>query len=270
MKFWKIIVAVLIFIGAQVTAGVVGILLFGGNDVMEKMAKGDEPQLSSDTLAILTVASGLVALLVIHFALRTVQFKSALTPSGMDKPRNWLAGLVGVLGVMSGIFAIDVMSEMVALPDMMQDTFLGMSQSTLGIICISVLGPLIEEMLFRESIEGYMLRGGAKPWLAIGTSALFFGLIHINPVQVVFAIPAGVLLGIVYWQTRNIWLCGIIHIMNNSMAMLQMVLFGEDIKDMSYTEMIGGTGPAIASMAGAIVVCVLLMTTFCKLYKRAC
>lgn len=268
MKYWKIIVGVLIFMGAQITAGFVGALLALDKSSLKHAAEGGKPQLPPEILAILTVISGIIAIIIICFALKTINLKAALTPSGITRGRNWLAGLTAVVGCICGFFAIDILSDMVVLPDTMQSTFLGMSQSTVAIVCISILGPIIEELLFRESIEGYMLRNGARPWHAIGVSALLFGLIHLNPTQVAFAIPAGILLGVVYWQTRNVWLCSIIHILNNSLAMLEMAIFGEKIKEMSYTEMIGGTGPAIGSIVGGIVACVLLLTVFCKLYKR--
>ena len=82
------------------------------------------------------------------------------------------------------IFLIDfVMSKLSFLPDWLGNTFDLLQSGWLGILCISVLGPILEEMLFRGAITKVLLRK-YNPVKAIILSALIFGIFHINPAQV--------------------------------------------------------------------------------------
>ena len=58
---------------------------------------------------------------------------------------------------------------------------MAMANNLWGILGIALVGPVVEELVFREGIQGTMERGGVKPWIAILVSALCFGLIHFNP-----------------------------------------------------------------------------------------
>ena len=85
---------------------------------------------------------------------------------------------------LSTIFLIDfVMARLSFLPDWMGATFDVLQSGWLGIICISVLGPVLEEMLFRGAITKVLLQR-YSPVKAIILSALVFGIFHINPAQV--------------------------------------------------------------------------------------
>ncbi|MDQ2793340.1 MAG: CPBP family intramembrane metalloprotease [Bacteroidota bacterium] len=57
-----------------------------------------------------------------------------------------------------------------------------------------------------------------RPWVAIGQSALLFGLIHFNPAQSVRAALLGLLLGWLYYRTRSLGLCIGLHALNNSLG----------------------------------------------------
>lgn len=74
------------------------------------------------------------------------------------------------------IFLIDfVMSKLSFLPDWLGNTFDLLQSGWLGILCISVLGPILEEMLFRGAITKVLLRK-YNPVKAIILSALIFGI----------------------------------------------------------------------------------------------
>ena len=67
-------------------------------------------------------------------------------------------GWSAVIGLAT-IFLIDfVMSKLSFLPDWMGATFDVLQSGWLGIICISVLGPVLEEMLFRGAITKVLLQ----------------------------------------------------------------------------------------------------------------
>lgn len=81
----------------------------------------------------------------------------------------------------------------------------------------SVLAPITEELLFRGVLLPGLLRN-YRPAVAIGQSALLFGLIHFNSAQSLNAFLMGLLLGWVYYQSRSLWLCIGLHGLHNSLA----------------------------------------------------
>lgn len=70
------------------------------------------------------------------------------------------------------MFICNVASEFIELPNLVEDTFIGMSRNVFGIIAIAVMAPLVEELLFRGTIEGHFLQTGKRPGMAILLSAL--------------------------------------------------------------------------------------------------
>ena len=59
-------------------------------------------------------------------------------------------------------------------------------------------------------------------WWGIIISAALFAIIHINPIQVVFAMPAGIILGWIYCKTGSLLVPICIHILNNTAAFITM------------------------------------------------
>lgn len=71
-------------------------------------------------------------------------------------------------------------------------------------ICGTVIFvPIVEELLFRGIVLG-KLDQVLSPKMAILIQALLFGLFHMNPIQSLYTFIPGLLLGIIYYQTKNI------------------------------------------------------------------
>ncbi len=85
-----------------------------------------------------------------------------------------------------------------------------------SIITVCVIPPLCEETLFR----GAMLNSfrGTNKWLGIIASGFAFMLMHGNPDQTIYQFALGITLGYIAWETRNIWVCVLIHGANNLVA----------------------------------------------------
>lgn len=87
------------------------------------------------------------------------------------------------------------------------------------LLSVVLLGPLVEELIFRGLQYHYTerLRGG---WLPILLTAISFGIWHGEPVQVVYTALMGIALAIVYQNSRNFYAPLWIHILNNFMSAL--------------------------------------------------
>ena len=150
--------------------------------------------------------------------------------------------------IVAGMLFINLCSEFLGLPDLMQDTFLGMSRNVFGIISITIMAPLVEELLFRGAIQGYMLRKGMKPLNAILIASAIFGIVHMNPIQIPFAFAIGLIFGWLYYRTGSV-VPGIIgHFINNSIACLQMATLTEEEFNTKTIEWLG-SGPTYALFA---------------------
>lgn len=87
---------------------------------------------------------------------------------------------------------------------------------------ICVLAPIYEELFFR----GILLRRFTLKWSpqkSIIISSIIFGIIHFNPINVVFAFALGCVLGYAYLKTKNIFVPMLLHSFSNFLAFLQFV-----------------------------------------------
>jgi membrane protease YdiL (CAAX protease family) len=91
-----------------------------------------------------------------------------------------------------------------------------MEQSVvLALLAGGIIGPFLEELLFRGIImRGFLDR--YKPWQAILYSSLLFGILHLNIWQFCSATLLGLFLGWLYYKTRSLWPCFILHAIHNS------------------------------------------------------
>lgn len=133
--------------------------------------------------------------------------------------------LLCVLLIFSCMFVFNICAQWLGLSDELADELSGLSHNVLGVISIAVLAPLLEEVLFRGAIQGFLLRKyPSRPWLAIITASLIFGVIHMNPIQIFYATMLGVVFGWIYYRTGSLVPCIIGHVLNNSLAAAGMVL----------------------------------------------
>ena len=208
----------------------------------------------ADVLILSLILADVIASVVL-FATGLARLKASFVPSGESARRV----AVAVLAAICGIFACDLLSEQLALEDLLEDQFLEMGRMPLGIITLAILGPIVEELVFREALQGTLLRGGCKAWVAMVVSAASFGLVHMNPAQIPFAFLMGLILSYVYQKTGNIFVTSIIHILNNSLAVVQMNVLGDAAKDFSMTEWVGGPVVAWGAIVVGCVMCVGLL-----------
>ena len=166
--------------------------------------------------------------------------------------------------IVAGMIFINLCSEFIGLPDMMQDTFLAMSRNVFGIISITIMAALVEELLFRGAIQGYLHRKGMRPLHAIFIASAIFGIIHMNPVQIPFAFAIGMIFGWLYYRTGSL-VPGIVgHFLNNSIACIQMATMSKEEFNTTTIEWLG-EGPTYALFALSFAV---MIGMFLYLKKR--
>ena len=153
---------------------------------------------SINTAGITMVLSGIAMIWhLIHFKYVKFSLKSFGEVSGKTIA-------LSIPLIVAGMIFINLCSEFIGLPDMMQDTFRAMSRNVFGIISIAIMAPLVEELLFRGAIQGHLLRKGMKPVYAILIASAVFGIVHMNPIQIPFAFAIGMIFGWLYYRTGSV------------------------------------------------------------------
>lgn len=173
------------------------------------------------------------------------------------------AGAAAVLACLGCMFAFNMICEFMSLPDMMAETFVDMSKTWVGVLSLAVAGPVCEEIVCRGGMMEPLLRRGVHGWVAVGVSALVFGLIHGNPAQIPFACLVGVVFGVVYWRTRSLVLTTVCHIINNSVSVWQMRVWGEQSAEMTFRTL-WGDWACVGIIVAVLIVSGVLLWLFWK------
>lgn len=115
--------------------------------------------------------------------------------------------------------------EMEAMYNRALQVFLQMktfSDLLINLLIMALLPAIGEELFFRGSLQKALLRLSHKPWLAIVVSSVVFALLHGTFFKILPIFTLGLILGIVYYITRNLWYTILIHFFNNAFAVLSV------------------------------------------------
>lgn len=134
--------------------------------------------------------------------------------------------------------------------------------------------PLFEELLCRGILlESLRARSGV--WAAWIGSSLFFGIIHLHPVQAVNALVLGLLFGFLCLQTRSLWPSLFLHAFNNALALLLMwaefpgeKFDGRPMADLSVREIVGDPKLYALIYAAALAVVAVSALGICRKIAR--
>ncbi|EPT33995.1 CAAX protease self-immunity [Bacteroidetes bacterium oral taxon 272 str. F0290] len=143
--------------------------------------------------------------------------------------------------IISALISSNIANEVIALPDLFQGIFFEMSRNIFGLLSMAIVAPIVEEMLFRGGIEGFLLRRGLRPAKAICLSALLFGLTHVNPAQVIFALFLGLIFGWLYYRTGSIIPSMAGHMLNNSVAAVLIATSSMEEMGKTTADILGNT-----------------------------
>ena len=198
---------------AQVVIGIVGQLLAAAYGLDYKTAA---PNLQGRMMAVLYFVSMSVTLAGVLYYRRVRGGRGTWARFSLRGLNPTLLLWAFVL-----IFAVGVVLEplLEVLPDLEFDPGRGLWT----LVSLVVFAPVFEELLCRGVVLG-SLRGRFGVTAAWLVSSLFFGLLHVQPVQVVSATVIGLVLGFVYLATDSLWSSMILHALNNAAAYLLMIL----------------------------------------------
>lgn len=179
---------------------------------------------SSEQTASVTVWGTIIESFLMFFTLWGLRF---FKPSDLTKKVPWEALVLSVTMTLLLIEPIGYLNSAFELENNLEELFEQISHSFWGVLSVAVLGPVIEETVFRRIVIEDCLKRFGKRWTAIIVSSLLFGLLHMNPAQMFSAFLMGLALGWTYCRTQSMLPGVIVHIVNNSIGILEM-RFSED------------------------------------------
>lgn len=115
--------------------------------------------------------------------------------------------------------SVDILSDSIEQAAMVSPEIISGIQVLIALFCVMVVAPLFEELLFRGLVMTELMRT-MRPWAAIFLQAIIFGVAHGVLFQSIFAIVAGVFLGILYYKTKSISVSVVCHSVFNFSAVL--------------------------------------------------
>lgn len=138
---------------------------------------------------------------------------------------SWRTYGAVLLLMVPAMFLVNLLAEWLSLTDVNGEMLRQLMHTPCGVLAISAGAPLVEEMLFRGGVQGYLQQRGWRPVSAICLAALLFGLVHGNPAQMPAAFLLGLLLGGVYAVTGSLWPAVAAHAFNNASGVVLELYF---------------------------------------------
>lgn len=168
---------------------------------------------------------GVLGKLILKVVIVILAFKSIKKNSDNNFKLKYLGKLnykllLSIILLMIGYYfwyhsSIGVITSKVPLSEILKEAEKEMELHPYSeIFSIAIIAPIYEEIFMRGIILAGLLKK-YSPKKAIITSALIFGVWHLNIPQFVNATLIGVVLGVIYYKTNSLILCIVLHMTNN-------------------------------------------------------
>jgi membrane protease YdiL (CAAX protease family) len=88
----------------------------------------------------------------------------------------------------------------------------------LAILAIAVVPAIVEELYFRGTLQKIITDWSGKPYVAIVITAILFSAFHFSYFGFLSRMSLGIVLGLIYYNTKTIWLPILMHFVNNAIG----------------------------------------------------
>ena len=123
-------------------------------------------------------------------------------------------GLQLVIDFVLNIVALAFPDAMAAYSELVETVGIG-ETTWISLLATVILAPISEELLFRGLTLRFLRSAGVKFAIANVLQALFFGILHMNLVQGIYAFTVGLVLGYVAGKCRTVFLPILLHLCFN-------------------------------------------------------
>ena len=128
-----------------------------------------------------------------------------------------------------------------ALEDTYKAAMMGMAQMKtigeylLGLLVLGACPAIFEEVLFRGGFQQVFIGWTKNKWAGIIITSIFFSAIHFSYFGFLPRAVLGIVLGLVFYYSKNIWLNIFLHFLNNAFVVTQLYIISRQGKSISKT-----------------------------------
>lgn len=246
--FLQILLILMLFLMAEVMAGICATIQLN----LSNFANGGEIDpmlcLAHPKVYVLWMLIWDLILLLLLWVTKVVR-RNCLTAGRHSEPplspSYVISLLTAFLLLVLGNSALAVVLE---LPDDgVSEIFMGVKDEAFAWLTLCLVGPLVEELIFREGIARQLRSLGMRTFWAALLSAAVFGVAHGNLAQAIPAIILGTALGLYYFRTNDLRLCLTAHVLNNTLAFV--LLFFPELE----TTLVGVSAPILGSIGAVLI-----------------
>ena len=98
-------------------------------------------------------------------------------------------------------------------------------QEYITALLVMALAPAIfEEILFRSTLQPLFIGWTKNVWVGIIITSIFFSVIHFSFFGFLSRTALGIVLGLLFYHTKNIWLSILMHFLNNGLIVTQLYI----------------------------------------------
>jgi membrane protease YdiL (CAAX protease family) len=167
----------------------------------------------------LTILGAFFAIGLLSVIVAVAPLGRAAIPALGLRPANWRYIVFGALGTM--VLSVAV-SQVGLQPEGMKQVFdvvREVGQLAKSLLLLAVLAPLVEELVFRGLLYGWLAGRWGKTvgWIV---SSLAFAAAHTEPAHIILVLPLGLLFGWLRQRTDSLLPSLVAHIANNSLALI--------------------------------------------------
>lgn len=227
--------------------------LMTGQDMVDMQLNLTNPEFVNPVRTIQTVLSILMFLVPTFVAVRIINTRPLAYMGFKQKTPlpafGWAIVLMLITMVIAGSLA--TLNEMIPLTPSLKTYFTEMENSyveqievmsrmnSIGDLLVSLLvmaavPAVVEEVFFRAGFQNMMQRSTGNIWLSIIITSLLFSAIHFSFYGLLARTAMGVMLGMLYATSKNIWVPVLAHFVNNAVAVGQVYYLrmkGESLAD---------------------------------------
>lgn len=135
---------------------------------------------------------------------------------------------------LASILPINILVSSLNLNDYAAEVQSDNALSFIGILSICVITPIAEELVFRGGIEEKLLQWKNNGVMAIILSSLIFAIMHVTPSAIIGVFISALLTGWVYYRTRDVLVCVIMHMTNNIISCIFDLFEDSTIQDIIF------------------------------------
>jgi len=219
----RILIVLLAFLASQIIPAILGVTFLLNSSEQISLEELNDPFKNSFTLYGMVIFGGIASVLTLYLYREEFSLPDWVkNPNGILKLIGW--GFLGAFLVLLSQMIVGIIYNYFGLLESSENTA-ALHKATkivpLFILFIVVIAPILEEIIFRRIIF-FELNKRFNFWVGVIVSSIPFAAIHGEPQLFFLYLASGVVLALIYQQTKTLYVPILAHsLMNLTVMILQ-------------------------------------------------